>query len=88
MDLLEKDKQIAEIKAEMQIMKRREDIQNQLEKKSDPVDDLKKRLQGVGNDQKSKEVLEAVSSLVQTLKNSNSSTDIETILKSLKETKA
>ena len=86
MDILEKDKQIAEIKAEMQIVKRREEIQNRLQKKNDPVEDLKRRLQTVGNDQKSKEVLEAVSSLVQTLKNNDSSTDIESILKSLKET--
>ena len=88
MDILEKDKQIAEIKAEMEMMKRREQIQKEIEKQNDPVENLKKQLKSVGNDQKSTEVLEAVSSLVQTLKDGNSSADIESILKSLKQNKA
>ncbi len=85
MDLIEKDKQIAEIKAEMEIIKRREEIQEQLRKKNDPVELLKKRLKSTGDEKQSSEVLEAVGSLVQALKDSNSSTDIESILKSLKE---
>lgn len=88
MDMVEKDKQIAEIKAEMEVMKRRELIRKEYEKQNDPVEILKKRLQEVGSDQKSSEVLEAVSTLVKTLKDKNSSTDIESILNSLKETKA
>ena len=85
MDLIEKDKQIAEVKAEMEIIKRREMIRQEIERKADPVQLLKQRLQNVGDNKKSEEVLQAVSSLVQTLKESNSSTDIESILKSLKE---
>ena len=88
MDLVEKDKQIAEIKAEMEVMKRRELIRQEYQKQNDPVEILKKRLQDVGSDKKSSEVLEAVSTLVKTLKDKNSSTDIESILNSLKETKA
>ena len=88
MDLVEKDKQIAEIKAEMEVMKRRELIRQEYQKQNDPVEILKKRLQDVGSDQKSSEVLEAVSTLVKTLKDKNSSTDIESILNSLKESKA
>lgn len=87
MDIIEKDKQIAEIKAEMEIIKRREQIQMEVKKQNDPVEILKKRLQSVGSDKKSTEVLEAVSSLVQTLKDGNGSTDIENILKSLKQSK-
>ena len=82
MDILEKDKQIAEIKAEMEIVKRREQIHKEMERKNDPVETLKHKLKTVADDEKSSEVLEAVSSLVKTLKNSNSSADIETILKS------
>ncbi len=85
MDLIEKDKQIAEVKAEMEIVKRREMIRQEVERKADPIQLLKQKLQNVGDDKKSEEVLQAVSSLVQTLKENNSSTDIESILKSLKE---
>ena len=88
MDILEKDKQIADIKAEMEIVKRREQIHNELERKNDPVETLKHKLKTVGSDEKSSEVLEAVSSLVQALKDNNSSTDIESILKSLKQDKS
>lgn len=87
MDIVEKDKQIAEIKAEMQVLKRREEIQEQLRKKNDPVETLKKRLQMVGTDEQSNEVLEAVSSLVNALKDTKNPSDIENILKSLKDPK-
>ncbi len=85
MDLIEKDKQISEIKAEMDVLRRREQIQSELQKQNDPVELLKKRLKSTGDEKQSNEVLEAVGSLVQALKDSNNSTDVESILKSLRE---
>ena len=50
-ELMEKDKQIAELKAESEILARREDNRKTQEQEVDPVDIIKNKLKelGVGN---------------------------------------
>jgi uncharacterized protein (DUF3084 family) len=80
MDLIEKDKEIAEVKAEMQIALKRDTVRKQ--KEEDPIDVLKNHLQNVGNGEESKKVLEAIGSLVSQLKKDDSA-DLQSILKNL-----
>jgi len=80
MDLIEKDKQIAEIKAEMQIALKREAIDKQ--KEEEPIEVLKNHLQNIGNSEESKKILKALGSLALEFKN-NDSVDIQSFLKRL-----
>ena len=80
MDLIEKDKQIAEIKAEMQIALKREAIDKQ--KEEEPIEVLKNHLQNIGNSEESKKILKALGSHALEFKN-NDSVDIQSFLKRL-----
>ena len=60
LDLVEKDKQIAQIKAERELIKKRD--ASKIEE--DPIDKIKKQLAQLDNTQASKEILDTVQSLV------------------------
>jgi len=80
MDLIEKDKQIAEIKAEMQIAFKRETIDKQ--KEEEPIEVLKNHLHNIENSEESKKILKALGSFALEFKN-NDTLDIQSFLKRL-----
>ena len=76
-DLVEKDKQIEEIKAELDMLNKRENIQKQNKAiESDPVEIIKSKIASLADSQDKKQILDEVNSLLSQLKSKN----IENIL--------
>lgn len=63
-ELIEKDKQIAELKAESEILSRREGISKKLEPEVDPVMVIKNKLKELGIDKNSEEFKKVLGSLL------------------------
>lgn len=68
-DLIEKDKQIEDIKAELDIMRKREGIQKQSKPvESDPIEIIKSKINSLADNKDKKEILDEVNSLLSQLK--------------------
>jgi len=68
-DLIEKDKQIENIKAELDAMRKREDIQKQSKPvESDPIEIIKSKINSLADNKDKKEILDEVNSLLSKLK--------------------
>lgn len=63
-DLIEKDKQIAQIKAELVLIQKKEAMQIQ-QKEEDPIEAIKKQLESLRNKEEAKKILQSVNSLVE-----------------------
>ncbi len=68
-DLIEKDKQIEDIKAELDIMRKREGIQKQSKPvEQDPIEIIKNKINSLADNKDKKEILDEVNSLLSQLK--------------------
>ncbi len=68
-DLIEKDKQIEDIKAELDIMRKREGIQKQSKPvEQDPIEIIKSKINSLADNKDKKEILDEVNSLLSQLK--------------------
>ena len=68
LDLLEKDKEIANIKAELEVLKQNAPIEEKKpEIPEDPIEDLKNKLNKIGDDKEKEEILKNLKSLVNKL---------------------
>jgi len=68
-DLIEKDKQIEDIKAELDIMRKREGIQKQSKPvEQDPIEIIKSKINSLAENKDKKEILDEVNSLLSQLK--------------------
>jgi chromosome segregation ATPase len=68
-DLVEKDKQMQEIKAELDMMNKRENVQKQSQVvESDPIEIIKSKICSLADSQDKKEILDEVNSLLSQLK--------------------
>ena len=68
-DLIEKDKQIEDIKAELDIMRKRESIQKQSKPvEQDPIEIIKSKINSLAENKDKKEILDEVNSLLSQLK--------------------
>lgn len=72
-ELIEKDKQIAELKAEYEILVRREQNHKTVEQEVDPVTLIKNKLKELGIENNSAEIKSVVDSLMNQLKNQKTS---------------
>ncbi|RDJ32564.1 MAG: hypothetical protein DWQ18_07090 [Crenarchaeota archaeon] len=63
-DLIEKDKQIAEIKAELVLAQKKESMQSE-QKQEDPIEVIKKQLESLENKEEARKILQSVNSLVE-----------------------
>jgi len=68
-DLIEKDKQIEDIKAELDVMRKREGIQKQSKPvETDPIEIIKSKINSLTDNNDKKEILDEVNSLLSKLK--------------------
>ena len=68
-DLVEKDKQMQEIKAELDMINKRENVQKQSQVvESDPIEIIKSKIYSLADGQDKKEILDEVNSLLSKLK--------------------
>ena len=76
LDLIEKDKEIAGIKAELDILNKSEGIEEKIfQKEEDPLTELKNKLDKIGNDYEKEEILKNLKSMVTKLSENNSRED-------------